>query len=160
MRSIRRILGNVIFIIIYPGLYFILSNSHRTRVIISVNEEVLFVNNWLADNKLSLPGGGIKTGEASVDGAVREVFEETGISLLADDLKVVVINLKVKETGIRYLVDCYSITLPKTVSTTSNHLEILQSVWVPWKQKIDTKVLSKATNQLLRAWLDTQHLVN
>ncbi len=38
-------------------------------------------------NKLSIPGGGLRFGEWSNQGAAREIFEETGIKIPADSLR-------------------------------------------------------------------------
>lgn len=160
MSKIRKLLGIIIFWITYPGIYLLISKSHRTRVIICAEDEVLFVNNWLSDGKLSLPGGGIKSNEESSVAAIREVYEETGIKLKKTDLKLLEKDINVKETGIKYLVDCYSVNLPKILSTSSNHLEILESSWLPWKKVVSTNSLTKTTNQLMNIWLESQHLVN
>lgn len=160
MRKSHKFFGNIFYWLAWPGIYFILSGTHRSRVIINVEDKVLFVDNWLGGNRLSLPGGGIKSGESSKQAAVREVYEETGISLDPQNLKLVAENIKASDNGIGYLVDCYSVSLPKTTTTKSRHVEIYRSTWQPWKQKINTKQLSKTTNQLLQAWLSMQHLVD
>jgi len=160
MEKARKLTGNIIFWVIWPGLYIMLSRSHRVRVIINVGEKVLFVNNWLGDNKLSLPGGGIQPKESPKQTAIREVYEETGITLEPKDLKSVTVNMPIRQNGIKYLVDCYCVSLPKTLETHSQHIEIFQSVWLLWRNEVTTNHISKATKQLLETWLSTQHLVD
>lgn len=160
MKKKTKILGQILFWVGYPGIYLLLRNSHRTRVIIYADEKVLFVRNWLGENKFSLPGGGVKAGEASKQAAIREVMEETGINLSDNSLKLIAENILLKENGIKYFADCYSVELPQTVKTYSKHLEIIESVWLPWRQKLDTNKLSKNTNQLLHVWMSLLHLVD
>ncbi len=158
--SFRKFIGIAIFWALWPGLYILLNNSRRTRVIVAVDDKVLFVHNWLGENKLSLPGGGVQKGESSKKAAVREVREETGLDLNIDELRLVAKDLTVREHGFKYQVDCYSVTVPKAVKTFSQHMEIMESVWVPWQQNIDTKYFSGNTNQLLHAWLSKRHLID
>lgn len=160
MTSPPKILGQILFWLGYPGIYFILRNSHRTRVIINADKQVLFVRNWLGENKFNLPGGGIKSGESSKQSALREVEEETSLKLKPNQLKVVVMNLPVREKGINYVVDCYSVSLPAIVETYSIHIENIESVWLDWQKQLRTNKLSKNTNNLIRAWLSMRHLVD
>lgn len=153
MSKNRKYFGGIIFWISYPGIFFILRNSHRTRVIINSDEKILFVRTWLGGKKLGLPGGGIKIGENSKQAAVRELKEETGLSVRPTDLKLVGSQIVLKERGIKYFGDCYYIRLPKSLPTQSKHLEIIESVWLNWKPILDTNQLSKITNKLLHAWL-------
>ena len=156
----RKAIGTIIFWLTYPVIYLLLLDTHRTRVIIEANSEVLFEYKWLGDKKLSLPGGGIKKNENSKKAAVREVLEETGIKLDLSQLKLLVKNLKVYETGFRYFVDCYYISLPKKVIANSDNLEILSSNWYKPKKIIDSKKATKTTIMLIQTWLDTKHLIN
>lgn len=160
MKQVRRRIGNIFFWIIYPGVYILLSNSHRARVIIYVDDEVLFVTNWLSDNKLTLPGGGIQSGEKSKAAAIREVFEETGIELKESQLVETALNIQVNETGIKYFVDLYSVRLPRKIISDSKNIEILETTWAKFGRNTNANRLSKTTNMLLLTWLDTPDLVN
>lgn len=160
MIRLPKVFGQIIFWLGYPGIFFILRNSHRTRVIIRVDEKILFVRNWLGENSFNLPGGGIKTGEESKQAAIREVEEETGLKLSANQLKLVGNNIALNEYGIKYIADCYTLELPKTVNTSSLHLEIIESVWLPFREIMDTNKLSKNANKLLHTWLAMSHLVD
>jgi 8-oxo-dGTP pyrophosphatase MutT (NUDIX family) len=107
-----------------------------------------------------LPGGGVKKNEKSIDAAIREVYEETGIKLKLTVANLVTKKLTLKENGIKTIIDCYSINLPKIVSTHSENLEIMESIWVPWSKIIDTTSISGNSNQLLHIWLDKTSLVD
>ncbi len=156
----KKIIGSLIFWITYPAIYLLLRNSHRTRVIVKSDDKILFVRTFLGDGKLSLPGGGIKKSESSTQAATRELKEETNIEVDIKDLKLVSKNVLLSEKGIKYYADCYFVNVPKPTETSSRHLEIIESIWLPWKQNIDTIELSNTTNQLLHAWMVTPYLVD
>ena len=58
----------------------------RTRVVLLYGGKVLVMKQWISDGAWTLPGGGLHKGEDATDGAVREVFEETGVRLKVDRL--------------------------------------------------------------------------
>jgi ADP-ribose pyrophosphatase YjhB (NUDIX family) len=72
-----------------PFFKLSMSQKHvRVRVlIVSDQKEILLVKSWLGHQKWSLPGGGIRHHEAPSEAAAREVHEETGLRLVADQLK-------------------------------------------------------------------------
>ena len=78
--------------LIYRVIAFIIQhapgwNSRRVRVvIISADNEILLVRNWLSNQNWSLPGGGIENGETPEHAAVREMKEETALSVNARDM--------------------------------------------------------------------------
>lgn len=69
-----------------PFIYLILNNSTRTRVIICYQDQILLTKTWLSEGKWSLPGGGVRVNERVIEGALREVLEETGIKLSSTNL--------------------------------------------------------------------------
>jgi 8-oxo-dGTP pyrophosphatase MutT (NUDIX family) len=65
-------------------------NSRRVRVVlISSNDEILLVRNWLSNQNWTLPGGGIEKGEAPEHAAAREVKEETTLTVKATDMEII-----------------------------------------------------------------------
>jgi 8-oxo-dGTP pyrophosphatase MutT (NUDIX family) len=149
----KKALGTLAFWIGYPGIYFLLRNSHRARIVINVGDKVLFVKSWLGPNNLELPGGGIKSQESSINAAVREVLEETNLVINPKDLKLIANNFILKELGIKYFADLYGLNLPKIAKTSSKQLEIVDSVWLPYKKVLNTKLLSKNTSNIINLWI-------
>ncbi len=86
IKKIWRVTGNIAFWFARPLLVIYLRRSQRTRVVLSHKDKILVVKGWLGDGKWSLPGGGLHRGEDALVGALRELKEETGISLTSDDL--------------------------------------------------------------------------
>lgn len=80
-KSLRRVVGRTAFWLGWPVLYLYLKGSTRTRVLIAADDSILVVRGWLGDGKWELTGGGVHKGEDILAGAVREVREETGITL-------------------------------------------------------------------------------
>lgn len=87
MRSVLRFIGKVLSICAWPALwvyYRVLPG--RTRVVLVHGGKILVVKQWIGNGLWGLPGGGLHKGEDVVEGAVREVAEETGVALKPDRL--------------------------------------------------------------------------
>ncbi len=89
MRRLLEKIGVLIFFLAWPAFYVYLKRSERTRIIIANGNKVLVTRNWISDGAWSLPGGGLHQKEPIVQGAQRELYEETG--------------LRVEQTQLRYL---------------------------------------------------------
>jgi 8-oxo-dGTP pyrophosphatase MutT (NUDIX family) len=74
-------LGRATFWIALPMLHFYLKAAPRTRLLLVAEGKVLVVKGWLNDGSWSLPGGGLHHRETPLSGVVRELHEETGITL-------------------------------------------------------------------------------
>ncbi|MEU0001816.1 NUDIX hydrolase [Streptomyces microflavus] len=67
----------------------------------------------------ALPGGHVDAGEASLQAAVRELKEETGITVLAKDLRQVgAFDAPGRDPRGRYVTVAYTATLPEPVTPT------------------------------------------
>ena len=85
---LTRLLG-FIYTLCRPGIYLLLHKSRRSRVIIRCGDEVLLIKSNFGEQKWGLPGGGIKRHETAVQSAVREAYEEVGISINPTKLQFV-----------------------------------------------------------------------
>ncbi len=81
--------GRLAYLICLPVLRIYLRKTKRAYVAIKCGEEILVIKNWLGRGGWQLPGGGIKSYESPKLGAIREVWEEVGIELAPDDLKII-----------------------------------------------------------------------
>jgi 8-oxo-dGTP diphosphatase len=88
MSQAWRALGRIAYWLAWPALYVYLRIGARTRVYVIAGDQVLLVQGWLSDGRWMLPGGGLHRGETPEIGAVREVREETGITLEPGQLEM------------------------------------------------------------------------
>jgi 8-oxo-dGTP pyrophosphatase MutT (NUDIX family) len=87
MKSIWKFSGIISFWLLFPALFFYMRLNSRTRVIIKAEGKILLVKPWLGSGVWDLPGGGLHLKEEPKAGALREVYEETGIELKKSELK-------------------------------------------------------------------------
>ena len=82
MRRLLQFVGTIVFFCAWPAfwVYFKLDRG-RTRVVLIHDDKVLVMKQWISPGKWNLPGGGIHKDESAVDGAVRELYEETSLRL-------------------------------------------------------------------------------
>lgn len=86
MSQVWWLLGRGLFWLSWPALYIYLRLRARTRVYVVADGQVLLVRGWLSGGGWMLPGGGLHRHEDVRVGAVREVYEESGIMLEPDRL--------------------------------------------------------------------------
>jgi ADP-ribose pyrophosphatase YjhB (NUDIX family) len=127
MRRILEPFSNAAYWLIWPALYFIISGSHRTRVLVILGDKVLVMKNFLGDGRWSLPGGGIHKHEGSTVGAARELAEETAIKLKPGQLKFLGAR-PCTNRGITYTAHYFVAHLDNTPTTKPN-LEVIQLYW-------------------------------
>lgn len=84
--KIARLAGCVAYWLAWPAykLYFRLGD--RTRVVAVHDGKILAIQQWIGTGRWGLPGGGLHRHEQPIDGALREVQEETGIRLNAQQV--------------------------------------------------------------------------
>lgn len=75
------IMGKLLFIILWPLVWFYAPLRVRVRVLVTDGEKALLVKNWFGPRSWQLPGGGMKYGETVLQTAQRELKEEVGIEL-------------------------------------------------------------------------------
>lgn len=72
---------------LFLRLSTLVTRQQRTRILLLDGQgNILLLRGWLSSGKWELPGGGIKRNEPGKIAAQRELFEETGIKLIEDDL--------------------------------------------------------------------------
>lgn len=118
-----------------PLLRVYMKGKHRVRVMV-VNErgEVLLVRSWFGHQRWSLPGGGIRRGEKPKAAALRETFEETGVSI--DDRRCKSLGeFENGDSNAPFVVDCFVAEVPKQPAhiAARHRLEMLDVAWFSLK---------------------------
>lgn len=146
----NRLIGRIFYYITWPGIFLIIKlQPPRTRIIIKNKDYILLVKDWLGTGKWSLPGGGLKKNEIPEDGAIREIFEETGLSLNRDDL-ISIGKLNLKSAGIGYSAYCYLLNVESKLKPTNNSKEIAEVEWFSLNS-LEKLNLSPTVKQVLQA---------
>ncbi len=79
MKKIYEVLVRVVYFFTWPLTGLVLHNSNRVRVLVTSKNKILLQKTSYGLQKWSVPGGGVDRGESTIDAAVREMYEETGI---------------------------------------------------------------------------------
>jgi 8-oxo-dGTP pyrophosphatase MutT (NUDIX family) len=149
IKQIWLLMGQVVFWVGWPLLWLSLRWSTRTRVIIiDPNNHVLLVKGWIGRNAWILPGGGLHHREEEIKGAIREVYEETGVKLDKTVLKYED-NGIAHEYGLRFRYILLSASLTDSPIIKRQKIEITDITWMPLN---DLKDLSPLTANLLAPW--------
>jgi 8-oxo-dGTP pyrophosphatase MutT (NUDIX family) len=155
-----KLIGNLFFWLLWPGLYFYLKNSTRTRVIISTGNKILIVKNWLGPGEYTLPGGGIMKHEKPRDAAVREIAEEIGVNLEPNLLTPIRPMFIATEKGHSYKCYGYSAKLDKVGDISRKKIEIAEIKWLNIHDALSKYRLNSTANQLITTWLEHNHLLD
>ncbi len=139
MHKLYELSGNAAFWISKPWQWFVVSRGVRAYTFIESGGKVLIVKNWLSRGEWSLPGGGIKAGENPRKGAVREIFEETGIIFQPNELEELTYGeLKYVINSKRYVL--YSARLKEQPKINKQKYELLDARWVEINQLQEMQV--------------------
>jgi 8-oxo-dGTP pyrophosphatase MutT (NUDIX family) len=107
VKKIWDLCGVVAFWMLWPALWFYLHGTKRTRVLLICGDEFLVVRAWLSPGYWQLSGGGLHPGEDPLAGLIREVQEETSISLEPQKVSLLLAGVQHHETGFRFSYDCF-----------------------------------------------------
>ena len=127
----------------------------RKEVAIFTNMCMVYddVGNVLVQNRvdpewpgIAFPGGHIEKGESFTDAVIREVFEETGLSVY--DLQMCGIKDWIQEDGVRYIVFLYKTNRYTGTLNASEEGDIL---WVPL-DKLPELELAEGMESMLKVF--------
>jgi 8-oxo-dGTP pyrophosphatase MutT (NUDIX family) len=155
MNWLRRLwtrLGQLGFWVAWPLLWIYLRRGERTRVLIVSEGQALVVKGWLGSGKWVLPGGGLHRGEDAKAGALRELYEETGLRLQPEDLQDGGFG-KVTDSGLTFRYQAFVVMLPVQPFSRRWSLEIIETTWVPL-QDLTTAVAETSTATLAKHYSD------
>ena len=160
MNKFSKLSGIILYWLSWPVLFFYLKDSKRSRVIVSSENNILIIKNWLGSGQFTLPGGGLKKDENPKDGVIRELEEETGILVESSRLQLIKSEFTVTEHGYSYKCLGFSVKIDKTIVTTRQKLEIAEIKWVDAKEVLNKYRLTSTARTLITTWLELNHLVD
>ena len=150
MKNIWRFIGKAAFWVTLPLLYVYLRIGRRTRVFIRCGEELLVVRTWLGTDIWIFPGGGLHHGEDPAVGAVREVYEETGIQLDPAELTFLFERTVTTPQKLTFRCVAYAIDLPQKPNSKPASGEIIEIEW----RSINELCKQNSAEQLLKPALE------
>lgn len=150
MKKVWKTIGRVVFWVTWPLLLIYLRIGKRTRVCIVSGDKVVVLKGWLGQGKWDLPGGGLHRGEKSVDGAIREVREETGLELSPSQFRFIGSG-QIKKHGLKFDYDKFIVNLFEQLPLKPQHFEIVDLAWIPIGE-LDKNNASSVALKLLEDW--------
>lgn len=129
-------LGIFMFWALWPLLWLYLRWSYRTRLFILCGNEFLVVRSWLGPGVYGLPGGGLHKDEKPIEGVLREVQEEVGFDIHANQLTHLYSDTS-RSQGFRFKYECYLLKLDKKPNLKLQPKEIVDAQW----QSLDNPTL-------------------
>lgn len=144
-----RKLGIVAFWLTWPGIWLIMRFSRRSRVIIITrNKKVLLAKGWLSAGQWFLPGGGLHRSENPEQGAIREVYEETGIQLEPEQLQKVSEG-RMSDHGLNFESIVFVVHLPDQPVLKPQKYEVSNLAWTSLDELHN---VSSLTRKLIDQW--------
>lgn len=150
MKGLWHLLGNMAFWAAWPLIWLGLQFTRRTRVLVIAEGKVLVLKGWLGSGQWGLPGGGLHWHEDSLQGAIRELAEETGLRCTPDQLQPLG-EVIYTTRGLRTRSVCFAVELPTTPSVKKRPLEIIGTDWLSPQEATQPSV-EPIVQQLLQAW--------
>lgn len=130
MKKLWNFIGRLIFWLSWPALWvYIKIGGPRARVLVVHDNKILLVRSWMGAGDYTLPGGGRERGETLVDAATRELKEETGIDLTANQLKLL-FSSEYREHGLRTHYECFYVKLSQPPQLHLRKPELSGFTWV------------------------------
>ena len=129
MNKISVLAGRMVFWAGWPVLWIYLLRSTRTRIVVEYDGKILVLKNRLNNDRWSLPGGGLHRGEDPTNGVVRELYEETGITIKTTDVAEISRG-KINHRGLRYSVVSFCAKLVNSPVLNIQRLEVAEASWL------------------------------
>lgn len=136
-----KFIGKVVYFCGYPIFRLLIRGSHRTYVVITLNDSVLVTKNWLGfQKKWRLPGGGLQAGESVRSAAQRELVEELGINI--DESKFRLLTDEPIRHAYNYKYDLFALQLKTAPVMRVDNREIITAEFIT-KKALKNQLLSE-----------------
>lgn len=130
-------------------ILLLVRNTERSYVAVIYQDKILLTRNWLSNRPIwRLPGGGNHPGENSVNAASRELTEETGISIQANQLKPLALSKKHQK---KFTYNIYFTVLDYQPDISNKTLEIIDAQFIEFKLIGDTYKTDEQVESAIKA---------
>jgi len=160
MNKRSQIIGRILYWLSWPVLFIYLRNSKRCRAIVSEGDNILIIRNWLGPGHYTLPGGGLRPYEDPKRGIIRELEEETGLVVKADNLMLIKPQYLAIEKGHSYQCFGFYVKVDKYQQITRQKYEIAEIKWVNKREVLEKYQLTSTARDLISSWLGDDLLLD
>lgn len=154
MQKLMNFMGTVIFWLSWPIIHISVRVQPRTRVLVVCEKEVLVVMDLIGPGRWSLPGGGVHRGESAAEGAIRELREETGIAIEADQLQHHGQYSVVNDERHRYQYEFFVVEFDQKPAVSKQKAELRDLQWLQYQELLADKRTGTLVRERVRAWFD------
>lgn len=151
MNYLWLLVGRALFWLSWPVQWAYLRIGKRTRVVVVAEGKILMLKGWIGFGEWGLPGGGVHRKEDPKMGAVREVYEETGVWLKPEQLHKLK-TFTATPYGLRFRCVSFYVELPKMPVFRESNLEIAEVAWFT-PEEIAKQACTADAREVLKAWL-------
>ncbi len=155
MKRLWSLLGRLAFWLSYPALFVYLYRSQRTRILIICGGEVLVSKGWLGLGRWELPGGGRHRRETAIQGALRELYEETGMKIKPEQLKLIHEQRSIPEAGLTFSYTAFALELLSKPTVLRQKYELADLKWFKWQDLLTNKAVSPNVRSIIAVWFKT-----
>ncbi len=152
MKNLIQTLGTILFWITWPALFVYFKIGRRTRLFVICDREILVVRSWYGDGNYIYPGGGLHRREDPTEGALRELYEETGLSLSSSQLTLLFEDTVSAPQKISYKCVAFGVRLDKKPPNVRPRGEIAEVSWKPIAQIKGNSGAGPLLERALEAW--------
>lgn len=123
-------LGKKLHHVLLPFLRF--GKEKRVRIVVlNGDQHILLVRNWFGYQNWSLPGGGVKKDETPESAILRELYEETGVSVKPNRVSYIR-SCSCHESSVPFKADVYYTNIERRASLSKRKsFEIIERKWHP-----------------------------
>lgn len=154
MKQLTGQLGTLIFWLSWPIIHISVRVQPRTRILVVCKQEVLVVMDLIGPGRWSLPGGGIHLHESALDGAIRELREETGINVKPRQLQHKGRFNTVNDEHHRYSYEFFVLELASKPALNRQKTELRDLQWMPYQDLLDDKRTGSLVKARVQTWFD------